>query len=237
MSSARPSVPSPGPLARLLSDARLRIAETDPTALTPGVGLLPNEALAIAKAVLSRRQQFTAGRVLARRALGELGYPESELASDADRVPRWPAGSIGSITHTHGWCAVAVAHASEVAAIGVDVEAATALEPALWERICRPEERSVLQTRSPEQAGLLAKAIFSAKESAYKALYPRVRQFLEFQGMRITFAEGSLGGTQPLHAEWHAELCVEWGGLPQGLLLGSGRLSIDPEWIVTGFIQ
>jgi len=233
MSSAEASSGMPGPLARLLADARIRVAEIDPRRVEAGAGLFPREALAIAKAVQSRREQFTAGRLLARRALVELGHAPVELESGADRVPAWPAGVVGSITHTHGWCAVAVARATDFEALGADVEAATPLDRALWERICRPEERTFLAARAPERAGLLAKAIFSAKESAYKALYPQIRTFLDFQGMQISFAE-------PLDAAtltWRAELQVDWGRLRHGHVLGPGKLSIGPDWIVTALAQ
>lgn len=229
-----PASPSaaPGPLARLIASAQIRVAETDPRTVPAGVGLFPRESLAISKAVQSRREQFTAGRVLARRALAELGYAAVELPSDRDRVPEWPPGIIGTITHTHGWCAAAVARSSDVSVLGADVEAATPLDRGLWERVCRPEERAFLQTLPPERAGLLAKAIFSAKESAYKALYPRIRTFLDFQGMSIAF-EASAAGP----ASWRAELRADWGDLQRGHELGPGKLALGPEWIVTAVAQ
>ncbi len=221
-----------GPLARLLADDRIRVCETDPRTVPPGVGLFPREALAIAKAVQSRREQFTAGRILARRALVELGHAPVELPSGEDRAPQWPSGVVGTITHTHGWCAAAVARASDVMALGADVEAATPLDAGLWERICRPEEREFLRTLPPARAGLLAKAIFSAKESAYKALYPRIRTFLDFQGMCITFEQGAESPSL-----WRAQLRADWGPLRGGHPLGPGKLSIGDDWIVTALAQ
>jgi 4'-phosphopantetheinyl transferase EntD len=198
-----------------------------------GVGLFPQEALAIAKAVQSRREQFTAGRILARRALAELGVAPAPLPSGDDRVPHWPRGIVGTITHTHGWCAAAVARASDVSALGADVEAATPLDRSLWDRVCRPEERAFLQSQPPDRAGLYAKAIFSAKESAYKALYPSVRKFLDFQGMCITFQPSAAEGP----SLWLAELRVDWGPLARGSELGPGKLSLDAEWIVTALAR
>jgi 4'-phosphopantetheinyl transferase EntD len=217
----------PGPLARLLADARIKVAELDPRSVPAGVGLFPEELASVSKAVESRRQQFTAGRVLARRAWAELGLPATALLSDEQRVPRWPSGIVGTITHTHGWCAAAVAPANEISALGADVEAATPLELGLWERICRPEERHWLDRQT--QAGVLAKAVFSAKESIYKALYPNARRFLDFQAMRLELqldATGS-GGT------WHATLQIPWGPFQPGQRFDGGKLSIDRDWILT----
>ncbi|HVZ32457.1 MAG TPA: 4'-phosphopantetheinyl transferase superfamily protein [Polyangiaceae bacterium] len=218
---------SDGPLAQLLDSAAVAIAEIDPQLVTPGAGLYPEEAASVAQAVESRRKQFTAGRVLARDAWQRLGVPAQPLLSDEQRVPRWPAGIVGTITHTHGWCAAAVARDTELAALGADVEAATPLERGLWERICRPAERRVLVS-SPERGGVLGKAFFSAKESIYKALYPSVRVFLDFQSMQIELeplAEGRY--------RWQAELQIDWGRFKRGQRFGPGVLGIDERWILS----
>jgi len=196
----------------------------------PSAALFPEEAQSIARAVSSRRQQFTAGRLLARQAWQTLGVAPRALLSDEQRVPCWPAGLVGSITHTHGWCAAAVARIEQIDALGADVEAATPLDRGLWERICRPEELRWLATQPAPRAGLLAKAFFSAKESIYKALFPSVRTFLDFQAMHIEFAAGAHAG----ESEWHAELQVAWGRFERGQRFAAGRLGIDSEWIVTG---
>lgn len=217
-----------GPLATLLDSAQIAIAEIDPQLVTPGAGLFPEEAASVAHAVETRRKQFTAGRVLAREAWQRLGVPAQPLLNDEQRVPRWPAGIVGTITHTHGWCAAAVAKDTELAALGADVEAATPLERGLWERICRPAEWHWLES-SLERGGLMGKAFFSAKESIYKALYPSVRVFLDFQSMQIDLeplAEGKY--------RWHAELQIDWGRFRRGQRFGPGVLGIDPSWILTG---
>jgi 4'-phosphopantetheinyl transferase EntD len=227
---------SNGPLARLLRAHPVCVAEMDPrqvgalAARSPAAALFPEEAQSIARAVESRRQQFTAGRLLARQAWQKLGLAPQLLLSDEQRVPRWPAGIVGSITHTHGWCAAAVARAAQIVALGTDVEAATPLDTELWPRICRPEELRVLATYPAPRAGLLAKALFSAKESIYKALYPSVRIFLDFQAMHIELAPGADAG----ESEWQAELQVAWGPFEPGRRFTPGRLGIDHEWIVSG---
>lgn len=230
MSSASALVSTGGPLARLLGDAPVKVAEMDPRLATPGADLFVEEAQAIASAVDSRRRQFTAGRWLARHAWRQLGHAPTPLVNDAQRVPMWPSGLVGTITHTSVWCAAAVARASEVAGIGADVEAATPLELGLWDRVCRPEEQAFLRGQPASLAGLLAKAVFSAKESIYKALYPRIRTFLDFQGMRIELSRS--GGDWV----WQAELQVPWGGLAPGQRLSPGKLHIDADLILTSVV-
>jgi 4'-phosphopantetheinyl transferase EntD len=221
-----------GPLARVLDDTRVVVAETDPRLVSPESSLLAEEREAVKNAVLSRRQQFAAGRSLARQAWQRLGHPPSALLNDGQRVPLWPAGLVGSITHTHVWCAVAVARGSEVSGLGADVEVATPLEPNLWDRVCRPEERAFLRAQAPDTAGLLGKALFSAKESIYKALYPSVRVFLDFQGMRIELEpEGGDG-----RWTWHATLQTAWGSWAPGHRFAPGGLEIGTDVITSGII-
>lgn len=221
-----------GPVARLLSDPRIVVREMDPRQASAGVGLFPEEAASIANAVLSRRQQYSAGRCLARAAWQQLGQGPVALLNDPQRVPIWPEGIVGTITHTDVWCAVAVARRGDVAGLGADVERASPLELGLWDRICRPEERAFLRAQPAPRDALLAKAIFSAKESIYKALYPSVRVFLDFQAMQIALEPTS-------DAErwlWHATLQVPWGAFPAGQRFAPGKLHLGHALITSAVV-
>ena len=228
----RPEPEQPGPFTRLLASEPVRVAELDPRTVVACAGLFAEEARAVGSAVESRQKQYTAGRVLARQAWAGLGLPPLPLLSDEQRVPRWPEGVVGCITHTHGWCAAVVARSEDVTALGVDVEAATPLDVDLWERICRPEERAWLAAHPQPAAGLLAKALFSAKESIYKALYPGVRVFLDFQAMHVELAPGAEAGT----SRWRATLQVPWGPFAAGRSFEPGWLCIDESWVLTGVV-
>lgn len=221
-----------GPLTRLFDDPRIVVREMDPRQAAAGVGLFPEEAASVANAVLSRRQQYSAGRVLARRAWQQLGQAPVALLNDQQRVPVWPEGIVGTITHTDVWCAVAVARRSDVAGLGADVERASPLELGLWDRICRPEERSFLQAQPAPLGALLAKAVFSAKESIYKALYPSVRVFLDFQAMRIELEPTS----NDERWVWHATLQVPWGSHAAGHRFAPGQLHLDHTLIASAVV-
>lgn len=143
--------------------------------------LLPQEEVVVRRAVETRRREFTAGRVLARRALGELGVPPVAIPSGDDRAPVWPEGVVGSITHTRGYCAVVVARRERVGSLGIDAELGEPLREGLWRRVCTERERSWLADRPVGERGLLAKVVFSVKECLYKAQYPLTLQFLGFQ--------------------------------------------------------
>lgn len=146
----------------------------------------PEEDVAVAHAVAKRRREFLAGRNSAHEALSKLGAPRAPLLPGPDRMPLWPAGYVGSITHTDSHCAVAVGRADDgISAIGIDLEPAEALPPGILETICRAEEIAWLQSAARNEQDLLARAIFSAKECTFKCQFPVTREMLEFEDLSI----------------------------------------------------
>ncbi|MEV4202730.1 4'-phosphopantetheinyl transferase family protein [Micromonospora globbae] len=135
------------------------------------------------RAVESRRRDFTAGRVCARRAMTALGLPEEAVPSRADRAPVWPAGVVGTITHTRGYCAAAAARATDVRAVGMDAEQHKELNPGVRRMICLPEEDDHL-ARLPGGVSWPA-VLFSAKETVYKVWHPVVGTWLDFTDARL----------------------------------------------------
>ena len=86
----------------------------------PGIRL----PVSLARAVPTRQREFLAGRFCAREALREIAPQRADatLAIGENRAPIWPDGTVGSITHTGGIAAAAVARTSDARAIGLDVE-------------------------------------------------------------------------------------------------------------------
>jgi 4'-phosphopantetheinyl transferase EntD len=144
--------------------------------LPPGVALaaagagsrlpLPaSEAARAADLPRDRAREFTAGRWCAHRALERLGCPESAIGTGRGGEPCWPAGFTGSITHKSG-LAVAVA-AAEPQAIGIDLEHAAPLHPAVRRRVLLPAEPD-LPPGFPVPAPVAERIAFSVKEAYYK---------------------------------------------------------------------
>jgi len=159
-------------------------AEMDPG--TAGDALFPGEQAAIQNAVEKRRREFIAGRTCVRRAMAALGELPAPVLQGSDRAPVWPPGLVGCITHTDTWCAAAVARSADgFRSLGLDIEPAVPIMPALLRIICLPEERAYLDAQPAAERGLLGKLIFSAKECAYKCQYHLSRTFLDFHAMRI----------------------------------------------------
>jgi 4'-phosphopantetheinyl transferase EntD len=167
-----------------LLNGRFAVSEM-PIEETPAA-LFPEEARFVANAVEKRRREFLVGRACAHNALSELGAAPAALLPGPDRVPIWPPGYAGSITHTDRYCAAAVARSdTKIQTIGIDLEPAEDLPEDIRETVCRAEERAWIAGFPTEQQGLLARAIFSAKECAFKAQFPITRTMLEFDEIEV----------------------------------------------------
>ncbi len=148
-------------------------------------GLFPEEAAQIARAADVRRRSFTAGRVLARRALAAAGGPEIAIPWDRRRAPVWPAGFTGSITHGAGWAAAAAAALDAIHAVGIDVESIDRFHPGLERHLCVAEEIAVLARLNPTDRQAALAAIFSAKEAFYKCQHHLTGAPLGFRTARV----------------------------------------------------
>jgi 4'-phosphopantetheinyl transferase EntD len=144
--------------------------------------LWSEEAAHIANAVDKRRQEFSTGRVFARRALEILQEPPAPLLVGSDRAPVWPPLVAGSITHSDRYCAVAVCRKTVLAAIGIDVEEVPRFSLGLLSRILSPREIAAeIAENSAAQQKRNGGAMFSAKESLYKCLSAIATVRLDFR--------------------------------------------------------
>jgi 4'-phosphopantetheinyl transferase EntD len=150
------------------------------------IELYPEEEAVVGRAVAKRRREFVTARACARQALAGLGRPAQAIPSGEKGQPLWPAGIVGSITHCEGYRACAVARASDLATIGVDVEPNLPLPDGLLGDIALPEER-VLLGELVRQAPRTHwdRLLFSIKESIYKAWFPLAERWLGFEDAAV----------------------------------------------------
>lgn len=142
--------------------------------------LLPSEAVAVSKAAPKRQREFTAGRTLARALIADAGEPRP-IAQNADRSPRWPAGIVGSISHSDEFCAAAIAPSAASLSLGLDIETIGKVKRELWPLLFVATELASLERESdPAARALLATLMFSAKEALYKLQYPLTKAWAEF---------------------------------------------------------
>ena len=170
-------------------------------------------------AIDKRRREYLAGRISAGRALRRLLGPEAskgEIVGDDDDVPRWPEGVVGSISHGAGFGFAAVAADDRYRGLGVDVERVVSARQAgrLGARVLNEGEMSLRQGG----AGGLTEAemftlVFSAKESAYKALFPGYRQVLGFSDVELERRKAGDGGARCGELRLRARLASESGAV------------------------
>ncbi|HYS78125.1 MAG TPA: 4'-phosphopantetheinyl transferase superfamily protein [Candidatus Dormibacteraeota bacterium] len=171
--------------------------------------LLPDEEACLSpRAVLKRRREFTAGRVCARAALRRLGVVDFPLRAAPDRMPLWPPGIVGSLSHCGDCCGVAVAREGAVAGLGLDVERARPLEDRVVALVCSESERARIAGLPGLPAGLGAIIVFCAKESAYKCHYPLARTFLDFHDVEIDLEPGRGTFTATIRKARNQEGCA-----------------------------
>lgn len=150
-----------------------------------------------------------------------------------DRYPRWPESISGSISHKKGRVIIAVAASKEVRSLGVDIEVLMETEQAerVATRILTPDE---LLHVHPSHIAKTVSLIFSAKESLYKALYPDVKRYIDFQGAEIVdktaFNPDTIVSATTL--KFKMRLTKKWSDrLPKGSEYTVNALYMDGAWM------
>lgn len=165
------------------SHVRVRAAPIDPVARFA----YAEEERVVADAVPARRGEFATGRRLAHQILRDFALPDAPLVPGSRRAPRWPRGTVGSISHARGMAVVALALDPPIAAIGVDVESAEPLAPHLLDSVLTPRELARHRTLAGDPCAW-AKLAFCAKECAYKTWSHALDVVPEFTDVEIEFA-------------------------------------------------
>ncbi|MFD8752385.1 4'-phosphopantetheinyl transferase [Kitasatospora sp. NPDC059577] len=159
--------------------------------------LHPSEAAYIRDRSPRRRQQFATARTLARRALAELGHPSTPLLPGPGGAPQWPSGAAGSITHTRGYTACAVASTGRHLSLGIDAEPVRPLPRGVLEMVSCAEERAGL-AGLPAGAAPWDTVLFSAKEAVYKAVHPLTRTWTGLAAITVVLdADGTFTARHP----------------------------------------
>ncbi|CAL9650655.1 4'-phosphopantetheinyl transferase family protein [Streptomyces sp. enrichment culture] len=191
---------------------------------TPGhLPLYPEEEAIVARAVAKRRREFTAVRSCARRAMEKLGVPAQPVLPGERGAPRWPDGLVGSMTHCDGYCAAALARATDLASLGIDAEPDGPLPEGVLDSVSLPTEAEQLRRLAGERSGVhFDRLLFSAKESVYKAWFPLTRRWLDFLEADI---EIRVDPDDPRRGTLRAALLV-----PGPTVGGRGLTHFDGRW-------
>jgi 4'-phosphopantetheinyl transferase EntD len=180
----------------------------------PACRLHPEEvALLHPEALPAYREEFMLGREAARRALERLGASPGPILRGAHGEPLWPEGFVGSISHAGGVAVAAVAADTRYGGIGLDVECATGVA-AVASRIAYDHERDWLEAAPFAQRERRGLRLFSAKESVFKAFFPRIGERFWFEHARLRWT--------PAIAAFRGRLTAPYDGVQ-----GSQDIRID----------
>ena len=140
----------------------------------------------ISGSVIKRQAEFLAGRFCAAKALLIKLATNTHISIGKNRAPVWPAGFIGSITHSRNIAMAAVARVDEYQYVGLDVEDMMSAELALSisSSIIQDKEFDLLHNSGLDFSLGLTIA-FSMKEALFKALYPSVGEYFDFHAAEL----------------------------------------------------
>ena len=141
------------------------------------------------RVAINRRNSFQLGRGAARLALEGLGVEPASILRGDFGEPIWPPDVVGTITHSGDDALAAVAERSSCGGIGMDLERFTGFQ-GLVDQVAFGEELDWLNSLQNGDSKRRVFEIFSAKESIFKAFFPRVNRYFGFEAARIAEVAG-----------------------------------------------
>ncbi len=132
-----------------------------------------------------RLTHFSTGRLCAKRVMANLGLADNEILIGPDKVPIWPKGIVGSISHTEGMAGAVAAKSSELLSIGMDIEEIGRVKDNMWDMLFTPTEQKYLNQLTEKEKAFYTTLFFSMKESFYKLQYSLTKFNLWFTEVEI----------------------------------------------------
>jgi 4'-phosphopantetheinyl transferase EntD len=147
--------------------------------------LLDEEKRSVTALIPARRDASGAARSVARDLLSHIGQPGVAILRSRAGSPVWPGGVVGSMAHDDEIAVAAVARASDIMSLGIDIEPATPLAADLWDLVAPACDLWV----HPDP-GMAAKIHFCVKEAVYKATFPLDGRILDFHDINVELDAG-----------------------------------------------
>ena len=146
------------------------------------INLSENELQIVKNAVATRVYEFSAGRFCARKCLSNYNIKNCQILRGQFGEPLWPDGYTGSITHHSNIALSVVTHKSALKSIGIDlISTNEVLEDSSL--ILDESELFLVNKIYPDINPELL--IFSIKEAAIKICSPLLKNFIDFQDLRL----------------------------------------------------
>ena len=136
--------------------------------------------------VAKRESEYLAGRFVAMFALRKLGVVVDDIMIGKNRAPIWPDAVVGSITHTGHTALCAVGLKKSNRYLGIDLEdwINSEMLAEVSSQLINQKEQLFLKNSNINYQKALT-LVFSAKESLFKALYPLVGDYFDFDAVEI----------------------------------------------------
>jgi len=137
-------------------------------------------------AVTKRRAEFLAGRYCVDKALRQLNIHNSVIGTGKHRNPLWPQNIKGSISHCDNYAVAVATDRKDVLGIGIDIENKITEETfyKTQSQILSKTETDIISSDKVKQT-LAFGIAFSLKESFFKAAYPTVEKYFDFNAVSI----------------------------------------------------
>lgn len=139
-------------------------------------------------AVVKRRAEYLAGRYCATRSLSTFGMSKGiNIDVGEKRSPVWPDDIAGSISHSNETAIAVTSELTEVKGVGIDVEKIISAEVQhkIQDKVLSSAEIALL-SEYPDHGALLFTIMFSIKESFFKAAFPLVKNYFDFNTIEIS---------------------------------------------------
>ena len=140
------------------------------------------------KVVQKRRIEFCLGRGAAHIALKKIGLCNYPILKGIHNEPLWPKGVVGSISHCDEIALAAVALKEKSSGIGLDIERKDNNVEGIKSEVCTIRELDWVNGGNKQSSERII-MVFSAKESAFKALFPINGVFLNFLDAELIWDE------------------------------------------------
>jgi len=175
---------------------------------------------AIAQAMPKRKAEFLAGRLAARAAcISHCSLsPNMQIGIGSLRAPQWPMGINGSISHCYlpsgeGIALAACGLCNKLIGIDAEVIFSRQLAAETAEQFTDETERLLIQAaQTTHDYQIALTAVFSAKESFFKAVASMVGFYFDFDAIKLTKIEAqqlSFEIVDVLSDHFHVGVCIE----------------------------
>lgn len=134
------------------------------------------------RAVKKRRDEFFLGRAACNAALRSIGIENpGPVLKGPSSEPLWPGGILGALSHCPGIAVCAVCHDNMLRGLGIDIEELAGDMPQdVFRLVCTGKEMEWVGNELYKM-----KMIFSAKEAAFKAFFPSVKMYMDFNDAEL----------------------------------------------------